>query len=90
MLQRPIEMTVKCITDYTEVEFLELLNIIINAEGSDDYQDELLESFIATTAHPDGSDLIYYPENPEDGTPENIVKIVKEWRLAQGLACFKD
>ncbi|EPQ9962620.1 bacteriocin immunity protein, partial [Vibrio cholerae] len=26
----------------------------------------------------------------EDGTPENIVKIVKEWRLSQGLSCFKD
>ncbi|EPQ9963444.1 bacteriocin immunity protein, partial [Vibrio cholerae] len=26
----------------------------------------------------------------EDGTPENIVKIVKEWRLSQGLPCFKD
>ncbi|WP_337959390.1 bacteriocin immunity protein [Vibrio parahaemolyticus] len=21
------------------------------------------------TLHPDGSDLIYYPENPEDGKP---------------------
>ncbi|TOO00601.1 bacteriocin immunity protein, partial [Vibrio parahaemolyticus] len=39
--------------------------------------------------HPDGSDLIYYPENSEDGTPENIVRIVKEWRLSQGLPCFK-
>ncbi|TOO02652.1 bacteriocin immunity protein, partial [Vibrio parahaemolyticus] len=49
----------------------------------------LLENFIATTEHPDGSDLIYYPENSEDGTPENIVRIVKEWRLSQGLPCFK-
>ena len=75
--------------NYTESEFLELLNTIINAEGSDDFQDELLENFIATTEHPDGSDLIYYPENPEDGTPENIVRIVKEWRLSQGLPVFK-
>ncbi len=49
------------ITNYTESEFLELLNNIINAEGTDQYQDELLENFIATTGHPDGSDLIYYP-----------------------------
>ncbi|TOQ48512.1 bacteriocin immunity protein, partial [Vibrio parahaemolyticus] len=46
--------------------------------------------FEEMTGHPDGSDLIYYPENLEDGTPENIVKIVKEWRLSQGLPCFKD
>ncbi|MGD8121843.1 bacteriocin immunity protein [Vibrio sp. Hep-1b-8] len=75
--------------DYTELEFLELLNIIISAEGSEEYQDELLENFIATTEHPDGSDLIYYPENPIDGTPENIVRIVKKWRLSQGLPGFK-
>lgn len=76
--------------DYTEVEFLELINIIVSAEGTDEYQDELLENFIATTGHPDGSDLIYYPENPEDGTPESIVRIVKEWRLSEGLPCFKN
>ncbi|AWA98991.1 TPA: bacteriocin immunity protein [Vibrio harveyi] len=75
--------------DYTEFEFLELLNTIISAEGSDEYQDELLENFIATTEHPEGSDLIYYPENPEDGKSESIVRIVKEWRLSQGLPGFK-
>ncbi|CAH1544989.1 colicin-E8 immunity protein [Vibrio harveyi] len=75
--------------DYTELEFLELLNTIISAEGSDEYQDELLENFIATTEHPEGSDLIYYPENPEDGKSESIVRIVKEWRLSQGLPGFK-
>ncbi|WP_425608798.1 bacteriocin immunity protein [Vibrio brasiliensis] len=32
---------------------------------------------------------MYYPKNSEDGTPENIVRIVKEWRLSQGLPCFK-
>ncbi|EJB8443815.1 bacteriocin immunity protein [Vibrio parahaemolyticus] len=75
--------------DYTEFEFLELLNTIISAEGSDEYQDELLENFIAITEHPEGSDLIYYPENPEDGKSESIVRIVKEWRLSQGLPGFK-
>ncbi|NMT56124.1 bacteriocin immunity protein, partial [Vibrio parahaemolyticus] len=53
------------------------------------YQDELLENFIAITEHPEGSDLIYYPENPEDGKSESIVRIVKEWRLSQGLPGFK-
>lgn len=74
---------------YTELEFLELLNTIIHAQGSDSYQDELLENFISTTEHPDSSDLIYYPKKPEDGTPENIVRVVKEWRQSNGLPCFK-
>ena len=76
--------------DYTELEFVELINIIVSAEGTDEYQDELLENFIATTGHPNGSDLIYYPESSEDGTPESIVRIVKEWRFSEGLPCFKN
>ncbi|EFR8874651.1 bacteriocin immunity protein, partial [Salmonella enterica] len=27
---------------------------------------------------------------PEDGEPEKIIKIVKEWRRSQGLPLFKD
>ncbi len=61
MFQRPTDVMVKSITDYTEIEFLELLKIIISAEGSDGYQDELLENFIATTEHPDGSDPVIPP-----------------------------
>ncbi|HAH0971251.1 TPA: bacteriocin immunity protein, partial [Escherichia coli] len=30
------------------------------------------------------------PNSPEDGKPENILKIVKEWRRSQGLSLFKD
>ncbi|EGQ9120265.1 TPA: bacteriocin immunity protein [Vibrio parahaemolyticus] len=80
------------ITDFSEVEFLQFVEEIFkeNVSDTDDVLDELLEQFEDITQHPDGTDLIYYPETPEDGTPENIVRIVKEWRLAQGLACFKD
>lgn len=61
-----------------------------NVAETDDVLDELLEHFELITEHPDGSDLIYYPEKEEDATPENIVRIVKEWRQSQGLPCFKD
>ena len=79
------------ITEYTEEDFILFINKIFkeNVADTDDVLDELLEQFETITEHPDGSDLIYYPENPEDGTPENIVRIVKEWRLSQGLPCFK-
>ncbi|UTZ25245.1 bacteriocin immunity protein [Vibrio campbellii] len=75
---------------YTEADFINLLNEIIESKGSDDYQDKLLEHFILITEHPAGSDLIYYPENPGEDTPEGIVKIVKDWRVSQGLPCFKE
>ncbi|MDO6184335.1 bacteriocin immunity protein, partial [Escherichia coli] len=35
-------------------------------------------------------DLIFYPNSQADGEPENILKIVKEWRRSQGLPLFKD
>lgn len=75
---------------YTEADFINLLDEIIESKGSDDYQDKLLEHFISITEHPAGSDLIYYPENPGEETPEGIVKIVKDWRASQGLPCFKE
>ncbi|HHX8338896.1 TPA: bacteriocin immunity protein [Vibrio alginolyticus] len=75
---------------YTEAEFINLLDEIIESKGSDDYQDKLLEHFISITEHPAGSDLIYYPENPGEDTPERIAKIVKDWRALQGLPCFKE
>ncbi|SHO54491.1 bacteriocin immunity protein [Vibrio quintilis] len=78
------------ISEYSESDFCHLLNEIIEAQGSDAYQDELLENFISVTEHPDGSDLIYYPDNPADATPERIVEIVKAWRNSQGLPGFKE
>ncbi|ENG7506303.1 bacteriocin immunity protein [Vibrio parahaemolyticus] len=80
------------ITDYTESEFLSLVEQIFkeNVAETDDVLDELLELFETITEHPDGSDLIYYPEYPDADTPENIVRIVKRWRQSQGLPCFKE
>lgn len=72
-------------SDYTESEFLDLLTDIVEANGSEEYQDRLLEHFIQITEHPLGSDLIYYPENSADATPERILEIVKEWRARNGL-----
>ncbi len=83
-------MSKNAITDYTEVEFLELLERITKADApSEKALDDLVDHFEMITQHPNGSDLIHYPDNPEDGTPENIVRIVKEWRLSQGLPCFE-
>ncbi|MCY9829487.1 MULTISPECIES: bacteriocin immunity protein [Vibrio] len=79
------------ITEYTESDFLNLVVDICKVNVSSEKEhSNLVMHFCNITEHPDGSDLIYYPEKPEDDTPENIVKIVKEWRLAQGLPCFKD
>ncbi|CAM3623412.1 Colicin-E9 immunity protein [Vibrio aerogenes CECT 7868] len=76
---------------YTQSEFTDLLRKICKADtNTEEELDLLIEHFEEITEHPDGSDLIYYPDDPADATPERIVEIVKEWRLSQGLPCFKD
>lgn len=77
------------ISDYTETEFKKLIEAIINCEGDEKAQDANLEHFISVTEHPGGSDLIYYPENNNDGSPEAVIQEVKKWRAANGKPGFK-
>ena len=85
--------------DYTEREFLELLEEIrsdtrkekkLKGDELENYIINVVNHFIHITEHPAQSDLIFYPEKPEDGEIENIIKIVKDWRRSQGLPLFKD
>ncbi|HKS35334.1 MAG TPA: bacteriocin immunity protein [Enterobacteriaceae bacterium] len=62
---------------------------MVNAEGNEEAQDQYLENFIAVTEHPEGSDLIYYPEGDNDGSVDAIVKEVKTWRAKTGKPGFK-
>lgn len=50
-----------------------------------DTHEELVDPLEELALHPVGSDLIFYPENPEDSMPERIVKVVEEWRARNGL-----
>ena len=79
------------ISEYSELKFVKLVTDIceVNTSNEQDHAD-LVMHFCQITEHPDGSDLIYYPEDPEDATPERITEIVREWRTSQGLPCFKD
>ncbi|UUY07713.1 bacteriocin immunity protein [Pseudomonas sp. J452] len=76
------------ITDYSEDEFLRLIEEICSATGSEKYQDELLENFIQVSEHPAGSDLIYYPESG-DASPREILETVVAWRRGNGLSSFR-
>lgn len=84
-------MEKRALSDYTESEFLALLNLIFETNGTqpDEILDPLLEHFEMITEHPAGTDLIYWPEAPELGTPDQILRIVTEWRLASGKDGFK-
>jgi hypothetical protein len=78
------------ISDYTESEFLEFLNIICWSEYPNEKdQINAVLLFEALTEHPDGSDLIYYADSDEESTPEAIIEKVKSWRAANGKPGFK-
>lgn len=78
-------------SDYTEGEFLDFVRKICNAEGATEKEnDKLVEEFERLTEHPDGSDLIFYPCDDREDSPEGIVQEVKEWRKANGKPGFRD
>lgn len=79
-------------SDFTEAQFIDFMQKIFTANKNrapDEVLDELLDQFRLITEHPDGSDLIYWPESEEQCTPEGITETVKKWREANGLPGFK-
>ena len=83
-------MSDKSISDYTEYEFLEFVRKIYQAESaSEEEEDKLVDEFERLTEHPDGSDLIFYPRDNREDSPEGIVQEVKEWRATNGKPGFK-
>lgn len=85
--------------EYTQAQFIDFLQRFtdVNERYPDlqgvkfeKYFDSLVDHFSKVTEHPASSDLIFYPEYPGADEPENIVKIVLEWRKSQGLPLFKD
>ena len=80
------------ISDYTEMEFINFIQKIraANKSGSDEELGELLAQFRALASHPDGTDLILYPEPGEDNSAEGVTRRLKNWRASQGLPGFRE
>ncbi|ENN6995751.1 bacteriocin immunity protein [Salmonella enterica] len=84
-------MEKKTISDYTEAEFLAFVRRICRAEGETEADDDkLVDEFRRLTGHPKGSDVIYYPDDSQEDSPEGIVAEVKRWRAENGLPGFKE
>lgn len=83
-------MSSKGLKDYTEEEFLLFVKKIFESSYvTEEKQIEAVFEFERLTEHPDGSDLIYYPRDGREDSPEGIVKEVKEWRAFTGKPGFK-
>ncbi len=76
--------------DYTESEFLELIQNAHSGTALDQEVEDLV-GFLDTTTYPDGSALLTHPRmiGIED-TPEAIILELKRWYDEQGLPCFKE
>ena len=78
------------LSDYTEQEFIDMLRQLCSGELPEKEEDRVLSHFIKVTEHPRGSDLLYYPDEGADDSPEGITQTVKAWRAANGLPGFKE
>ncbi|PJG62011.1 bacteriocin immunity protein [Yersinia kristensenii] len=77
--------------DYTEAEFLELIRDICEVNtDSESLHSSWVKHFTKVIEHPNGADLIYYPEDGADDSPEGILKLVKKWRAENGKPGFKE
>ncbi|WP_110973360.1 bacteriocin immunity protein, partial [Pseudomonas huaxiensis] len=67
----------KQLNDYTEQEFLVLLQSVIDPEDgiTEQAHDKRIDLFMEVSEHPTASDLIYWPEEEGLDTPENIIRI---------------
>lgn len=81
--------------DYTENEFLDFLKDFcsvpenLSSEELDRRIAKMLKHFEEVTEHPAGSDVIFYPEEGQEDSPEGMLKTVKEWREKNGKPGFK-
>ncbi|MDH0649169.1 bacteriocin immunity protein [Pseudomonas sp. GD03858] len=81
--------------DYTEAEFLTLLNTLFDEHPDLDgptqerLTNKVVSHFERVTEHPDRSDVIFYPPEGAVDSPEGILQRVKQWRAANGKPGFK-
>lgn len=81
--------------NYTEAEFLTFLSEFFHQTSGlkggalEEYRNKLLEHFESVSEHPGRSDVIFYPEEGQEDSPEGILKTVKEWRAANNKPGFK-
>lgn len=80
----------KKLSENTESEFLYLVQKIFSADcETEEYGNRQVKEFERLAERPSGPDLIFYPEDGKDNSPEGVIHEVKEWRQRRGKPCFK-
>lgn len=76
--------------DYTESEYISLINRLVEGDYSSEREhDDIVENIVKTSEHPNGTGILYYPEEGVEDSPEGVLKAIKTWRAANGKQGFK-
>jgi hypothetical protein len=77
--------------DYTESEFQTLVDKIWNVEASKEDHDRLINHFDLIVGHPNGADLLFYPEDTSNlHSPGAVTFLLKYWYHLKRLIPFRD
>ncbi len=75
----------------TREELIEIVRKVILADVTEEEQTQLLQQLDENVPHPDVMDLIYWPPDNKDLTPEEIIDIALsyDWKANQNIVCSK-
>lgn len=76
--------------DYTESEYKRLILRLFKGDySSEEELEEIVETIVNTSEHPSGSNILYFPEEGVEDSPEGVLSTIKQWRVANGKPGFK-
>ncbi|MHC8404121.1 bacteriocin immunity protein [Pseudomonas sp. TMB3-21] len=76
--------------EYTESEYIHLINrLVVGDYSTEEEHDAIVENIVSTSEHPNGTGILYYPEDGVEDSPEGVLKAIKDWRAANGKPGFK-
>lgn len=80
------------LSEFTRAEFLEFVVLLANAEGLTEEEDDRRVDHFARLVepHPQGTDLLFWPEPGADDSPPGVVAEIERFFHARGLRCFRD
>ncbi|WP_236178476.1 MULTISPECIES: bacteriocin immunity protein [Pseudomonas] len=75
---------------YTETEYLAVIERLFQGKfRSEREHDAFVDNIVSTSEHPNGTGVLYYPEEGVEDSPAGVLKAIKEWRVANGKPGFK-
>ena len=76
--------------EYTESEYTSLINrLVVGDYSSEKEHDAIIDNIVSTSEHPNGTDILYYPEPGVEDSPAGVLEAIKQWRTANGKTGFK-